>query len=758
MNQIKLLLSACLLWISTYTPAQIAMGSDLKYQGKLTFNDQLLTGAYDFEVTAYDAISAGNIYVQALNLDSISVVNGIFALTLDFGDVTFMGNEVYLQIKVRENGSGLAFEQLSPRQKMSSAPYAIQTQFVGANAISETEILDGSITSQELSDNSITSEKLAINSIKTTHFQNNVVTANKLAMGSVGESAINSQIQKRINGTCTNGNLIEAINSDGSLECRADAVIPTNVTTIEIVNQTISAIDLANDSIIADKIVTNAVSSQATAPNSIDSMKIINNAISSADIDSSAIQLRIDQTCASTRFINAVFEDGSVNCALENDGTVIVTSTEIVDATIAAQDISTNAINNIHLVNNAVTANKLANAAIDANKINNSEVQLRITSSCENGTYATGFNQNASIICQPLPINLDFVVDSLGASGEYSSLVVNPSTGLAIISYYESGFGDLKIFFCNNIPCSSGLSKTLDSNFEVGQYSNIALASGTQYPMISYYDKTNKDLKLYICQDTLCNSGSAKTLDSTGDVGKYSDIIINSLGFALISYYDTTNKVLKVYACSDAACDFNNVGFTVDNSALVGRFTSMALRVNSGFPIISYKDDTNDSLKVLDCSNQTCALATERTLDITANVGFYTSIAVNISGLPVISYHDFSNKSLKIYSCSNANCTSGIATTLDNQGEVGEFTSIAIDPATNFPIISYFDSLNTALKMYFCSNETCTDGESKFMDNLGYVGEYSSIAIGDDGFPIVSYQDVSNADLKVFHCSNRLCN
>ena len=79
-------------------------------------------------------------------------------------------------------------------------------------------------------------------------------------------------------------------------------------------------------------------------------------------------------------------------------------------------------------------------------------------------------------------------------------------------------------------------------------YTSMALDAGGP-PRISYYDSTNKDLKLAIK-----NSGtwSTMTVDSTGDVGSYNALALKSDGTPCMSYYDVTNKNLK-YACPSGA-------------------------------------------------------------------------------------------------------------------------------------------------------------------------------------------------------------
>jgi hypothetical protein len=81
---------------------------------------------------------------------------------------------------------------------------------------------------------------------------------------------------------------------------------------------------------------------------------------------------------------------------------------------------------------------------------------------------------------------------------------------------------------------------TVDSPGDVGNFTSLVLNS-SGFPVISYYDNTNGDLKLAVCADTLCTSKTLTTVDnSTNQVGQYTSIVLNSSGFPVISYYDFT--------------------------------------------------------------------------------------------------------------------------------------------------------------------------------------------------------------------------
>jgi hypothetical protein len=239
---------------------------------------------------------------------------------------------------------------------------------------------------------------------------------------------------------------------------------------------------------------------------------------------------------------------------------------------------------------------------------------------------------------------------------------------------------------------------------------------------------------------------SARTLDSTGNVGFHTSIAIGLDGNPIISYYDGTNRDLKVAACDDPTCT-TSTNSTLDSTGDVGGFTSIAIGLD-GNPIISYYDNTNRDLKVAACDDPTCTTSTNTAIDSTGDVGYYTSIAIGLDGNPIISYYDNTTGDLKIAACTNPTCTTSIITPIDTTGEVGWHTSIAIGTNGN-PIISYQDGTNADLKVAACTNTICTTSVNTTLDSTGFVGYQASIAIGRNGVPVISHKEQLDGDLKV---------
>ena len=101
-----------------------AQGTAFTYQGRLNNNTAPANGDYDFRFRLA-ADSQGNNYVgSAFITNAISVTDGLFVTTIDFGTGIFAGASYWLEVDVRTNGA-TGYTTLYPLQAVAPAPYAI---------------------------------------------------------------------------------------------------------------------------------------------------------------------------------------------------------------------------------------------------------------------------------------------------------------------------------------------------------------------------------------------------------------------------------------------------------------------------------------------------------------------------------------------------------------------------------------------------------------------------------------------------------
>lgn len=342
-------------------------------------------------------------------------------------------------------------------------------------------------------------------------------------------------------------------------------------------------------------------------------------------------------------------------------------------------------------------------------------------------------------------------VDNAGNVGQHTSMALN-SSGFPVISYRDDTLFELKLATCNDVSCTSPTLTPVDDTGVGGYYMSLALNPISDTPFISYWDFTNTALKVAICNNDACTKPTLTTVDNAGDVGAYTSIALNGAGLPMISYFDDTNDALKVAVCHNLTCT-NRTRTTVDSGG-VGAYTSLALN-SSDFPVISYYDSSNTALKLAVCFDLTCStLIAQTTVDNSGDVGTHTSMVLNSSGYPIISYRDASNTALKLAICHDPYCTSPSPTliTVDNLGNVGTHTSLVLN-SSGHPVISYRDEASSDMKVAVCNDAPCTNPTLTTVDSAGDVGTHTSLALDSSGLPVVSYYDGTNDDLKLAICN-----
>jgi hypothetical protein len=107
-------------------PHASAQTTEISYQGSLKDGTAPANGNYDIEFRLFDAVTGGSLIGTEIFLSPVAVTDGVFSVKLDFGANGFPGQDRYLEIAVRRTGVG-SLVTLGPRQKIGSAPYAVQS-------------------------------------------------------------------------------------------------------------------------------------------------------------------------------------------------------------------------------------------------------------------------------------------------------------------------------------------------------------------------------------------------------------------------------------------------------------------------------------------------------------------------------------------------------------------------------------------------------------------------------------------------------
>ncbi len=126
------------------------------YQGRLTsaagaaLSDDTATVLFSIYAAA-----SGGAALWSASLPCSTDVNGVF--TKELGPIllsVFDGSKRYLALKVRADA------EMTPRQLLTSAPYAYYATAVGPNSVGTATISDGTVATVDLADNSVTTAKI----------------------------------------------------------------------------------------------------------------------------------------------------------------------------------------------------------------------------------------------------------------------------------------------------------------------------------------------------------------------------------------------------------------------------------------------------------------------------------------------------------------------------------------------------------------------------------------------------------------------
>jgi len=101
-----------------------AQSTAFTYQGQLVSSGLPAHGSYDLKFSLFATNTTGSVVAGPLTNSAITVSNGLFVVTLDYGSALFNGTNFWLEIGVRTNGNG-TFTTLTPRQTITPVPYAL---------------------------------------------------------------------------------------------------------------------------------------------------------------------------------------------------------------------------------------------------------------------------------------------------------------------------------------------------------------------------------------------------------------------------------------------------------------------------------------------------------------------------------------------------------------------------------------------------------------------------------------------------------
>ena len=222
-----------------------AVNVPFTYQGELTVNGSPANGTYDMSFDAYQLATDGTslLFFGADIHANVTVTNGLFTVNnVDFGNLAFSsGPDVWIELAVKPVGTS-TYTTLSPRQQITSTPYAIKADFSNnANTASDLNIAGATAHDVLVFDGSnwkTGGNKIRISSIGVSVGTTSVPPANGLRVGGVAkfDDDLNQDINKVglpkyiVDVNCSNGLIsvtgVDLTGNNGSFSITGDVNFP----------------------------------------------------------------------------------------------------------------------------------------------------------------------------------------------------------------------------------------------------------------------------------------------------------------------------------------------------------------------------------------------------------------------------------------------------------------------------------------------------------------------------------------------------
>ena len=328
-------------------------------------------------------------------------------------------------------------------------------------------------------------------------------------------------------------------------------------------------------------------------------------------------------------------------------------------------------------------------------------------------------------------------VADVSPGGHYTSIAIDTKNRPGII-YYRTDYAQLIYSYWNG---SKWIFTTLDVSGNVGISSSMSL-SPTGSPHIGYFNSTSLDLKYAYAFDSIWKK--MNVLAGGYQVGYYNSLKLDSFQRPNIAYYDAANGDLKLVSWNGSAWVLKSVDTSANN---VGWYVSLALD-NANYPHMSYVDATTGDLKYAYWNGSAFVIQVIDTVeDSGKDLAKYTSLALDSANKPYISYYGYDTVNDQVVGglrfAYKSPIDAWVSETVDNSANVGQFTSLALDNFGQFHI-SYYDVTNSNLKYALKSGGSWVN---ETVDSNGTVGLYTSLAADNFGNVHISYYNASYGDL-----------
>lgn len=100
------------------------LGTSFTYQAYLSDSEQPANGVYDLQFALYTVSTDGSA-AGTVSIDDFTVVHGLISASLDFTDLPFNGQALWIEVRVRDAGATGNYTIVRPRHRLHYVPFAL---------------------------------------------------------------------------------------------------------------------------------------------------------------------------------------------------------------------------------------------------------------------------------------------------------------------------------------------------------------------------------------------------------------------------------------------------------------------------------------------------------------------------------------------------------------------------------------------------------------------------------------------------------
>jgi hypothetical protein len=386
---------------------------------------------------------------------------------------------------------------------------------------------------------------------------------------------------------------------------------------------------------------------------------------------------------------------------------------------------------------------------------------------------------------------IERVVDADGDVGHDSAVAVDPATGLAVISHYDAGLGQLRLYRCATVDCDSGSAVVVDAGGDRGRGSALAFADGGLW--IAYEDVAGGELML-------ARGTAPYAVFSTQPLGPGREpaLSVTADGRLDMVFRRPADGALMRRLCSDLAC---SSAFNTQLSVAGRGHRPSALRSAEGHLFVAHSEPSAGRVHGTLCNDLHCTAPQTPVFAEQAGLGSRVVLALPPGGPPGVFHHDAARGDVLAARCTTPACTAFERRIAFNGLPVGGsrlalrgdgaplvayirerqpwlavcanpactlFTRRALPGANSDPRpglgvrpdgrpFAYFSNVGGS-RAFDCSDAACSDGVGREVSGTGNsTGSVLELALRADGRPVLLYTVSNQNDVHVFLCADVDC-